>query len=665
MCGISALFSKVETNLSEWIQPMTCLVKHRGPDDEGYALVDDNETIFFLGGEGTAPDCYNKNIPQRPSGKIDSFRNKKVLAAIGHRRLSIIDLSPSGHQPLISTDGRYLMVYNGEVYNYLELRRRLEGLGHCFYSHSDSEVVLAAYLQWAEQALSLFNGMFAIVIYDTRKKRIFAARDRFGIKPLYYWISPLGFVAFASEIKQFSCLPGWEPRINYQKAYDFLNWGIGDHSSETMFQDVRQLTGGSFFYVSPLSLEEEIKHHNWYELRPNGGGLSYPEACSKFYELLRDSIQLRLRSDVPVGTGLSGGLDSSSIVCIVNEELRRKNIQELQNTFSACSHDPKYDERPFINEVVNKTRVNDHYVFPDINTLFDSLDCLSWHQDEPFSSTSIFMEWEVFKLVSTTNVKVTLDGHGADELLLGYHYFFSAYWATMFKQGNWKRLLHELSSANQLHGYSWKHFFFRTANVLVSDIFKQNKPQMFRNRIAQADWLESERFGIKDVDPVAMLNGRSMNLQLKSKVNIERTSVPIQLHWADRDSMAHSIESRVPFLDYRLVEFVLGCPDSYKLRNGITKRILRDSLQAVLPEKISCRLDKMGFVSPEEIWVRKQKPDVFKNAVRESVDGSKGLLNKKAISLCDRIINGALPFNTVVWRIISFGTWLERFSVNT
>ena len=660
MCGISALFTPNPLALSNSIEDMTGLIRHRGPDDEGYALVNSDSNVFFLGGNETIDICYTSNIIQRPKGHINNFSENKINVALGHRRLSIIDLSSAGHQPMQSPDGRYVMVFNGEVYNYIELKKKLEAIGHQFHSHSDTEVVLAAYSKWGKEALHRFNGMFAFVIYDTWNKKLFAARDRFGIKPLYYWVSPQGILAFASEIKQFTCLPGWQATINPQRIYDFLQWGLADHTDETLFIDIHQVSGGQFIEIYLEDIQSELPVQQWYSLQTADVNLSFDDASEHFNNLFRDAIRIRLRADVPVGTGLSGGLDSSSIVCVVNEELQRSN---LQNTFSACAKDPRFDEREFIQEVVKVTGVNAHYTFPSIEQLFKSLQQLAWHQDEPFSSTSIYAEWEVFKLVATTPVKVTLDGHGADEMLIGYHSFFGAYWAGLLRDGRWGQLFRELQTAKKLHGYGTLYCIHKIIDTLLPDCYRQTVRHILGKNSANLEWMNCSQFNIIEKDPVASLGGRDINIRTQSQANIIKTSIPIQLHWADRDSMAHSIESRIPFLDYRIVEFILGCPDSYKICNGVTKRILRNGMQRILPKKISERVDKMGFVTPEEIWVRKHNPQIFKKLVREAVERSEGLLNDKAVSLADRIIDGESSFNNIVWRIISFGAWLEKFSV--
>jgi len=266
---------------------------------------------------------------------------------LGHRRLSILDISPYGHQPLCDSSSRYWIVFNGEVYNYKEIRDELEALGHLFVSGTDTEVILNAYKQWGKDCLNHFNGMWAFIIFDTKNGNLFVSRDRFGVKPLYYWYSPEGFLAFASEIKEFTVLPGWKAKLNGSRAYDFLvsEAGLANHTSETLFQDVYQLRGGEAVEVQVSTLSTKLPIYRWYDLKINKFDITFEEAEKEFLELFQDAIRIRLRSDVPVGSCLSGGLDSSSIVCIVNDILKEEKLEEIKQTFSVCSDVEVFDER--------------------------------------------------------------------------------------------------------------------------------------------------------------------------------------------------------------------------------------------------------------------------------------------------------------------------------
>ncbi|MEO5957789.1 MAG: asparagine synthase (glutamine-hydrolyzing), partial [Opitutaceae bacterium] len=406
MCGLAGLF---EPTAPAWLpdvtRAMTRLVRHRGPDGEGFA--------FYSPARHEVQAVSSAETPAGVPGAKDAPPGSTL--GLGHRRLSILDLTAAGHQPMTDATAEIWITYNGEIYNYAELRAELAPRGHAFHTGTDTEVIVAAWREWGEGCLAHFNGMFAFVLFDRRTRRLFAARDRFGVKPLYLWATPAAGLAFASEIKQFTAHPGWRARLNGERAYDFLNWGITDHTAETMFAGVRQLRGGEFI-SAPLEALATASPQRWYAVQSAPFDGDFAAAGRRFRELLDDSIRLRLRADVPIGSCLSGGLDSSSIVCTVRAQLGPR-ATEHQKTFSAYSDVARFDERGFIEDVVAATGAASHSVVPDPTALLSELDTLVWHQDEPFSSTSIYAQWCVFRLARAHNVTVMLDGQGADEAL--------------------------------------------------------------------------------------------------------------------------------------------------------------------------------------------------------------------------------------------------------
>ena len=458
MCGVSGFFS-ITPETANVVGQMTDLIRHRGPDDEGFVLFQSLSAMpRICGGQDTPSDAYQAGTAYAPKEKLNTLSDYPVALALGHRRLSIVDLSPMGHQPMSSADGRYWIVYNGEVYNHVELRAELEACGYQFVSHSDTEVIIAAYREWGKEAVTRFNGMFGFLIYDREQCSLFVARDRFGVKPLYYQVTESG-IAFASEIKQFTVLPHWQAQMNGQRVYDFLNWGITDHTDETLFAGVFQLRGGQALELDLQAITDGRQHYvaggklpvfSWYQLKPQPFVGTMSDASEQFRDKLVDAVRLRLRADVPVGSCLSGGLDSSSIVCIANQLLREQDAHSLQKTFSACADVAKFDERKWIDIVVNATDVDAHYVYPALSGLFDEAPAITWHQDEPFGSTSIYAQWSVFRLAAEQKVKVMLDGQGADEQLAGYHGFFGPHLATLFKSLRWTTLLQEASDMRRL-----------------------------------------------------------------------------------------------------------------------------------------------------------------------------------------------------------------------
>lgn len=651
MCGIAALFDPQGGIHSGWIAAMADTIRHRGPDDEGYLLADGTTARPAAGGD-TPPECVAAlGLPPLPAAG-------EWRVALGHRRLSILDLSPAGHQPMAAGDS--WIVFNGEVYNFAELRAELERLGHAFRSHSDTEVILAAWRQWGPECLHRFNGMFALVIYDAARDTVFAARDRFGVKPLYLWRAPNGMLAMASEIKQFTVLPGWSARLAADRAYDFLNWGLTDHTSETLFAGVTQLAGGEMLEWRLGNGEPAIRR--WYRLAPARHGLGFDAAARHFAELFEDAVRLRLRADVAVGTGLSGGLDSSSIVC-QSARLLAAVGGGRQKTFSACAEDPRFDERRFIAEVVGRTNVDAHQCFPSLDRLFELLPLVTWHQDEPFGSTSIYAEWNVFDLVRSTGTKVTLDGHGADELLGGYHVFFGALLSGLLRGGRLTPAVAEMRALRRNHGYGPAAMAKLVLDALLPEAGRDLLRQLGGKTTRNANWIAPTVVGPAPQDPFSARGGRGRSVDELSVSQLTATSLPLQLHWCDRDSMAHSVESRAPFLDYRLVEFVLGCAPDHRVGDGTTKRLLRTGLADILPPAIAGRRDKMGFVTPEQDWVQARDPAGFRAQVAAAVERSRGVLTPAALDKAEAIIAGTRPYNPVIWRMISFGAWMERFGV--
>jgi len=663
MCGIAALFASTPAPLEPLVHAMTDAVRHRGPDDEGAVVFSAGTmTATASGGIDTPQAVYKTPFAYAP--RQQSRSDQDVVAALGHRRLSILDVSAAGHQPMCTADGRFWVIHNGEIYNYLELRAELESQGHSFVSHTDTEVILASYRAWGEECLRRFNGMFAFVLVDREAGRVFAARDRFGVKPLYLWRSARGLVAMASEIKQFTVLPEWSPTVNGQRAYDFLNWGLMDHTDETLFEGVRQLRGGESLHCSLKDLLAGPPIKRWYHLAPQSFEGDMKAAAEKFLSLFTDSVRLRLRSDVPVGSCLSGGLDSSAIVCVMNGLLRRHSTAARQKTFSSCSTIDRFDERQYIDEVVRQTGADAQYVYPSLGELFETLDRLTWAQDEPFGSTSIYAQWNVFRLAAEHQVKVMLDGQGADEQLAGYHAYFAPHLGRFLREGQWAGLWRELRGLRTIHGYPMSWGIKQLLDNVLPEVARQRLRLLAGKAGSTASWLDMKRLGAVSQDPFAAAGAaKARTIQAMSRAQIGATSLPMLLHWEDRNSMAHSIEARVPFLDYRLVEFALGLPDEYKIADGVTKRVLREGLRGVLPELVRARLDKLGFATPEEVWMKEDDSDLFRRAVHNAVNLSSGIIGSDAGSLFEKIVEGKRSFSFLVWRLISFGVWMRTFAV--
>lgn len=631
MCGFSALYSLSGLMFSDLVK-MNNAISHRGPDGEGFYLFNDEKKISHI----------VKNVASL-SEKSDAL-SQKFSAMIGHRRLAIVDLSDSGFQPMLSDDKRYVIAFNGEIYNHRELKDELVALGHGFNSNCDTEVLLKAYIEWGECCLEKFNGMFAFQIFDKQHRTVFGARDRFGVKPLYYWHHS-GTLALASEIKQFTTLPHWKAKMNSARVYDFLQYGQTDHTSQTLFAGVNQIPPGHQFKIS-LDNPTNFEIIKWYKSTKQP--VKVNEATTKFHTLFKDSVRLRLQADVPLGTGLSGGMDSSSIACEINAVLKGQGKDDLQKTFSAFTKVKKYDERNYINDVLDTITAEPHFVELECPSEQAMLESVVWHQDEPFGTTSIFAEWSVFKLARSQNVKVTLDGHGADETLAGYHRFFFIYLIELLKSGKIVRFYKEVNALKTLHDYHGFRVFKTLIFLLKSAVFSKQS----RN-----NWWKVS----KDSTEVSRMH---YSLLEESTYQLFNTSVPMQLHWCDRDSMAHSVESRAPFLDYRLVEYILSCPSELKIQGGKTKYLLRESLKGLLPKSVYERIGKIGFATPEENWMTENQ-GFFLEMLDRAKSNLSEVVTSTAFEKAESIIRGNSRFENFAWRIICLSIWVKVFNVET
>ncbi|WP_210497151.1 asparagine synthase (glutamine-hydrolyzing) [Microvirga antarctica] len=614
------------------------IVAHRGPDGSGWAEFDSR------------------------SGPI----------ALGHRRLAIIDVSDAGLQPMADPSGRYHLVFNGEIYNYLELREELRAKGHVFVSDSDSEVLIASYAEWGEECLHRFLGMFAFLLWDRRDQRLFAARDRFGIKPLYVVANRHG-VAFGSEIKQLLGLPGLSGSMNLPRVRDFLSSGVTNHTPETLFDGVLQVQPGCCASIEAgRQFTGSVAPRRWYAIPASSGlDLSEADAAERFHELFTDSIRMHLRSDVPIGSCLSGGLDSSSIVCVMSDMLAREGNGARVNTVSACYAEKSVDEKPFMETVVAQTNALPHYIFPKPDDVFARASDITWHQDEPFGSTSIFAQWCVFEEAKRVGIKVMLDGQGADEQLAGYHSGYMYYMSNLIRQRQYGTLLRTMAERSQYHGVSFtsqisrymapllppqmRAFLIRQRQSLVfhdwtnSDVFRTLGPARSVLEIA------SETNGLPKITDIA-----SLCLVLTMASNL-----PMLLHWEDRNSMAHSVEARVPFLDHRLVEFNLALGNSHKIVRGDTKRVLRTAMKGILPESVRQRRDKLGFATPEQTWLRGPLKGLITEGIETTLKRYPGLLDEKGTrALASDMLEGRREVDFSLWRIANLGMWGERFNIS-
>ncbi len=667
MCGISGIINDInKTCQVKDLLAMTDIISHRGPDGEGYLLFDEQHKAHVLGGKDTPAGAYLYDMPYRPSAAIQTY-HEKFTVALGHRRLSIIDLSPLGHVPMSYCNGRYWITFNGEIYNYQAIRKQLELLGHTFISHTDTEVILAAYSQWGESCLHHFHGMWAFAIYDTVTEEIFLARDRFGIKPLYYWAAAGGGFCFGSEIKQFTTLPGWKAILNKQKAYDFLVYNMADHTDETMFERVFQIPPGHFFKSKTDKIitgeTGKIVHEKWYKPVYKGYNGTFEDAAKDFKKHFKESVKEHLIADVPVGAALSGGLDSSAIVCEVNELLKEEGNQHIQKTFSYCADDVRYNERKWMDEVTSWTNVEANYVSSSGDSVFKHSEELIWHMDEPNQSQSELATWEIYKAAKDNDIKVLMSGQGADEYISGYEGFSTFRWLQLLKKLKFKMLNNEITQ-NQPHQilrivkayFNLMYFFVprRIRRVL------SRKTEYYKLMMSL---VSLENLQAKEHHPFDSIPYEANSIFNIAHKQLLHYPLPKYLHFDDRLSMSNSVEARVPFLDHRLVEFTTQLPADYLDGMGNSKKIMKFGLKDILPEKIRNRKDKIGFITAEERWVKESHTDKFRKMLEISIKNSKGLIKPEAIHYFDKLCKGEIPFDYTYWRLIAFGIWMKKFEV--
>lgn len=632
MCGLYASigFAPEKDRIS--------IIAHRGPDGDGWREFDS------------------------PAGKI----------ALGHRRLSIIDLSDAALQPMADPSGTAWLIFNGEIYNFLELREELRARGEIFVTSSDSEVLLRAYMVWGHDCLPRLRGMFAFVIWDEKRKSMFAARDRFGIKPLYFAETHAG-IAFGSEIKQLLGLAGLETRMNAPRIHDFLASGVANHTDETMFDRVRQLRGGERAVIDCSDKSSpRLTVRRWYPVEADTLRISEAEASSRFRTLFNDSIRLHLRSDVPVGSCLSGGLDSSSIVCTMSEELRRiNNGASSVNTISACYSEKSVDEKPFMDAVARHAGTIPHYIYPKAEDVFARAEKVTWHQDEPFGSTSIFAQWCVFEEAKRVGVKVMLDGQGADEQLAGYHGGFHYHFADLARRKRRLDLLRAFVERKRYHGASFVDQYRTYFNGLGPPGILKLLPTPNSGPPPAPDWLASEYLATKGASVPAVAHASDIlglppvtDLRTLCLTLTFASNLAMLLHWEDRNSMAHSIEARVPFLDHPLVEFNLALGNDHKIVGGDTKRVLRRAMKGLLPDAVRMRRDKLGFATPESIWFRGPLRDLVVEGVESTLSLYPDIVVPNAArTLVHQMLNNQRPLDFSVWRMVNLGLWGRLFKV--
>ncbi len=659
MCGIFGVLNFDEVSINyESLQDATNIIRHRGPDDEGYAI--------FNTHKGTYEEKYGDTSAIKKGTHILSGSSGIYNLAFGYRRLSILDLSVNGHEPFFNNDKNICIIFNGEVYNYIEIREVLISKGYSFHTGTDTEVIMNSYMEWGEDCLSRFNGMWGMVIYDMRKNILFCSRDRFGVKPFYYFLDDKSFV-FGSELK--SIIEYYKKDSSFKKEtdeeilYDYLIYNFADHTNNTFIKSIKHLPPSHYLKIQ--NRDFALKKYFSIEINKELGKYDetkFKKLQSEFSELMFDSVKLRLRSDVAIGTCLSGGLDSSTIVSIINRFLtgdpnvNRQQIGDKQKTFSAVYDDNKIDERKFIEEIVRATNCDSHYVFPDRkdeNEFFvrDIAEFI-YQLDEPIVSTSPYAQYNVMRLAGENKVTVLLDGQGGDETLGGYEVYFGFQYANLFKEGMYLQLASEISRN------------FRKGMEMSLKGLKYLKKLKNKNLKSSTSGFFNREFLESNADN-NILNYRSRdNLNETLYEDLTHYVIPLLLRYEDRDAMKFSIESRTPFLDYRQVKLLFETEGIYKIHNGWSKWILRNSMKSIVPDKVLWRRDKKGFPTPERKWMKILKPD-FIEIVNQSKDELSSYFNVDLIlKEYDRILGDKKIKSHFLWKIYNFAKWKKMYKVS-
>ncbi len=598
MCGIAGIINRNKQAVGIGaLKTLTDPIAHRGPDGEGHYLYDN--------------------------------------MGFGHRRLAIIDLTSAGHQPM-EKDG-LTITYNGEIYNYLELRKELEELGYSFTTHTDTEVILKAYAAWGTECVERFNGMWAFAILNKNEKKIFLSRDRFGIKPCYYYEGENEFV-FGSEIKQI--LPFLKTReVNRQALYDFLYLSYQDHNDNTFFKGIKMLLPGHNMQIDLDDVSVSIS--KYYELRKiNVDDIKDIDgAIAKYQESFEKSIDFRLRSDVKVGTCLSGGLDSSYVAQVASEKYKG---EEAFTAITAKSMDSTNDESEYARKVAEACSLNWKVTKPSQYDFQKFTESIIYNQEEPFTTPSIFMQFFVMQAAKSEGCVVMLDGQGGDETLLGYERYFVPYLKSIKNPIKFIREFYLLikNSKLSLRQLLLYYLYFGSSRVKAQSILRNNRYILKENQ----KYIDQTLSGA--------FEKASKDLFELQKLELTSLQLPKLLKFEDRNSMAHSIEARVPFVDHKLIELAVSLPQDYKIHRGWSKYVLRRSFGINGLEAIVWRKNKLGFEAPTRKWM--ENKSFFVKAIRDS---------KFMDSVIDK--NYALENlnENKIWKLYNITKWAELFDV--
>lgn len=626
MCGFLGGYFREKKGFSQLDHALK-MIKHRGPDSQAFLEYKVNNNFLYL----------------------------------GHARLSIIDLSDSASQPFNSVCGRYSLIFNGEIYNYKELKLELKSLGHNFHTLSDTEVLLNALIEWGTDCLTRLIGMFSFVLYDHQMQKLTLARDAFGIKPFFYSITNDQFI-FSSELRPLLHLRNKEIKPNLQRSYDYLVHGDYDSSTDSFVDGVKHLKPAHYLTYD-LKTHFLEKLQCWWQ--PNihkVSDISFSKAVSKLRELFIDSIKLHLRSDVPLGFALSGGIDSSAVVSVV----RSLKPDLPLNTFSYIADNKNISEEKWIDQLNKKMKTISHKFKTNEKEMQLDLDEMLLKQGEPFGGTSTYAQYCVFKLAKESGVTVILDGQGADELLAGYLGYPGHRLLSIIETDGWIAAHHYARRWSQYRGHNYITAWLYLARIKLPDwLYKLFRKWMGRD--FQPSWLDVKYLrdnGVIFNEKRQSIISQNKGLRVKEALanSIKNQGLPSLLRHNDRNSMSFSIESRVPFLTLPLANFLFSLPEHYLISaKSVTKHVFREAMRGIVPDTHLDRRDKIGFATPELNWMINMT-DVIKKWIYEAPELP--FLNKyKLLRELKMVSTGQRKFDARVWRWVNYLRWCTLMGI--
>jgi asparagine synthase (glutamine-hydrolysing) len=602
MCGISGVISQSNQKVEEVvIQQMNDLIKHRGPDGEG---------VYFG----------------------DQF-------ALGHRRLSIIDLSDASHQPMKRGED-LVITYNGEIYNYLEVKAELEKKGVKFTTTGDTEVILAAYQEWGEQCVEHFNGMWSFAIYDRKKQILFCSRDRFGIKPFYYLEHNKQF-CFGSEIKQL--LPFLDStKVNQQVLLEYLITGLEECSDDTFFRGISKLKGGHNLIYDLNTHSKEIKSFYDISIDKDVQALKEDQAIANYHDALHQATSLRMRSDVKVGTCLSGGLDSSSVAAL-SSKIYHASSSEKFVAIHAKSSESATDESTYAEAVADHCEIDLSIIEPTAEDFLSNVDEVIYTQEEPFGSPSVFMQYFVMKKAREVGCIVMLDGQGGDETLLGYEKYYPAFISNKKGISKVKAFLNASSNSKLSRLDVIKYYIYFTRYAVRMKRVKK-----------KLSFIKDPYLNAFESDILKEISDNYLDIVALQKTEVKKSQLPRLLRYEDKNSMRNSVETRLPLIDYKVLEAALSTNNDFKIKEGWTKYILRKAISPLLPKEVVWRKNKLGFNAPEKTWL-----DSIEEEMLETIKGSKILNEYTHLAKMDlKTLDQRRK-----WRLFNIAKWEKLYQV--